>query len=216
MECSICEQNIHLTERKFDAPCCERVYHSQCLMNAVRKFLNMVEGCNPTIGPMRCGCGFIHWAPLIEPAAATADNYAADLAVKVAKNSELAANIKKVKSKFRTASGALRLLTRAINHEYEHFMNGAQLHINALRNIQKASYDRVRQGEEYKHASKALRSARISLLFLKRKYNLGLADTRILLPATIRLGGGMVRRRRIYFQPAQLLVHKLSIKLAKF
>jgi hypothetical protein len=206
MNCGICDQNIEAAARKFEAPCCERVFHSQCIMNSVRRFLDMAEGFNPTLGPMRCGCGFIHWAPL---AAASTDNGAAELAVKVAENREMSANIKAVKSKFRKASSSLRLLKHAIVNEYEHFMNGAQLHINALRNIQKASYDRVRHGVEYMNASKAFRSARISLLFLKRKYNLGLADTRILFPSVIRQGF-------IYFQPVRLLVGKFCINLAKF
>jgi len=119
------------------------------------------------------------------------------------------AAVKKVRSKFREASAAARAFAAALKKEHEHFMNGIQIHINAIKAIQEESRTRLKLTTECSAFRKTAASATSSLGMFKRQYNIGWRETRLLFP-----GMSPYRRRRWRGStPAQQINWKFKLRI---
>ena len=202
MTCEICELELLEVDRKFQAPCCERVFHSQCVMDKMTRFIDRLYDIDqPTLS---CHCGYIHWTRVHQTFDAA---HEVDLAVRVNENREMRLGVKAIRLKFRRINSTDVAFRRVVKTEHEHFKNGAQIHINALKTLQEESRNRLRLTPEFVAARKALASANSSLSLFKRRYNLGWAETRILFPRHRR------RRRWRGTSPAQVIKWNFKLRI---
>ena len=202
MACEICEIELLEVDRKFQAPCCDRVFHTQCVMNMVSMFIDHLY--DTDLPALTCGCGYVHWTR-------TRENFDAahevDLAVRLQENRVMRLGVKAIKRKLRLVGSTSSAFRRVIKTEHEHFKNGAQIHINALKTLQAESRNRLRLTPEFVAARKALASANSSVALFKRRYNIGWAETRILFPRNRQ------RRRWRGESPGQLIRWKFKLRI---
>lgn len=202
MTCEICEIELLDVDRKFQAPCCDRVFHTQCVMNMVSMFIDHLYDTDQPV--LACGCGYIHWTRTRE----TFDTaHEVDLAVRLQENREMRLGVKAIKRKLRMVGSTSAAFRRTITAEHDHFKNGAQIHINALKRLQEESRNKLRLTPEFMAARKALASANSSMALFKRRYNLGWAETRILFPRNRQ------RRRWRGQSPGQLIRWKFKLRI---
>ena len=115
--------------------------------------------------------------------------------------------VKAIKRKLRLVGSTSVAFRRTITAEHDHFKNGAQIHINALKRLQEESRNKLRLTPEFMAARKALASANSSMALFKRRYNLGWAETRILFPRNRQ------RRRWRGQSPGQLIRWKFKLRI---
>jgi hypothetical protein len=156
---------------------------------------------------LACACGHVHWTrQYINP---IDDAETVNLATRLKENKVMKADVKKVRAKIRASGTASRAFIAVLKTEHEHFMNGAQIHINALKALQEASRDRLHLSAEYLASRKALASANSCLAFFKRRYNIGWRESRIL----FKDGGRRYRRRWRGSSPSQVIRWKFMLRI---
>jgi len=175
-------------------------------MDRVGRFIEQLYDMD--IPALTCECGHVHWTrPYQTPIDTVVES---DLTTRLQQNKAMKDDVKKVRSKFRAASAAARAFITALKKEHEHFMNGAQIHINALKTLQEESRTRLKLTVEYLEARKTAASATSTLGVFKRRYNSGWREIRILFPRT-----SPYRRRRYrgVGTPAQQIVWKFKLRI---
>jgi len=205
MTCEICNIEFVDEDRKYAAPCCDRIYHSQCVMDAVGRFIDGMYDMDTPV--LACACGCVHWTrQYINP---IDDAEYVNLATRLKENRPMRADVKKVRAKIRASGSAAKSFATVLKAEHEHFMNGAQIHINALKALQEASRAKLRAAAEYLACRKALASANASIAFFKRRYNIGWRESRIL----FKNAGHRYRRRWRDRSPGSIIRWKFMLRI---
>ena len=204
MACEICNVDLVDDDRRYAAPCCDRVFHSQCVMDMVGRFVDALYDINTP--ELACLCGHVHW--MRPPTATVYEAEKTNLDARLKDNATMRADLRKVRAKIRASGGAVRAFDAVLKSEHEHFMNGAQIHINALKALQEASRTRLRLSAECLASRKALASASASRAFFTRRYNIGWRESRIL----FKTSGRRYRRRRGEL-PSQIIRWKFMLRI---
>jgi len=207
MSCSLCNVEFTETDRRSNAPCCERVFHSQCMIDAVCRYFEMQWHYDGD-GALHCQCGHIHYQRA--PDHDNADETFTELYIRVQENVQMKEAIKNMKRRFAECNKSYRVLAGVIKTESEHFKDGAQLHINALKNMKAASIRKIKESNEYKATQRQQAATNMMLTLFKRRYNIGWRETQFLFPNASRYGR---RRRYRWLTPSWTVARKFRVRL---
>jgi len=175
-------------------------------MDVVGRFIDGMYDMDTPL--LACACGHVHWTRQYNINSIDSVEEV-NLATRLEENKTMRADVKKVRTKIRASGSASKAFVTVFKAEHEHFMNGAQIHINALKALQEASRAKLRASAEYISSQKALASANASLGFFKRRYNIGWRESRILFKSA----GHRYRRRWRGSSPSQVIRWKFMLRI---
>lgn len=208
MSCALCNVEFTETDRRSNAPCCERVFHSQCLIDAVCRFFELQWEYDGT-GTLHCQCGHVHFQRTYHQNNDVDETFT-ELYLRVQENPQMKEAIKNMKKRFAESNRSYQRLKEVVKTESEHFKDGAQLHINALKNIKAASMKKIKESNEYKTTLRQQSATNMMLTLFKRRYNIGWRETQFLFPNASRYGH---RRRYHWHTPTWMVARKFRVRL---
>jgi hypothetical protein len=195
MSCSLCQAPITDDDRVAEAPCCDQVVHSQCLINNIAHSVSHYHNAI-------CSCGGILY--LFEHEFYnTPDTVGADMD-ELIKQPAAAAAYKKFKSCLKEKSRCMAKFISKLREANASFMEQVTTNIDLIKNIKKDIIDNLKQSEEYKKYNKSIRSLTYYTTLFKRQFNLNDNDMRKITP---RIHG------RWYSQPLRLIRRKFRLRI---
>jgi hypothetical protein len=159
------------------------------------------------VAEVKCDCGANIWTPpppnVIEE---EDDAEHIDVKVRVAGSDEMRKGLKNVRTKIRERNKFAGLFKKDLDEEYDHFINGAQFHINSIKNMHDESVAKMKEKTSFKDYIKACASMQTTITRFCTKWNLDWSDKRALF-------SGLVYWRYRRQLPGRVLKSKFSVRI---
>lgn len=190
MNCEVCSLAIE-GQATATVPCCERIYHTSCLVKESIK-------AGYKLLPLRCGCGMFHFNESYQQFSSYQQLPEIDLNAFV-ENEENRTQLKKLKEKSVAAKKARSALNTILREKRAIFRNSVKPYSDLIKAIGKETTDSIKNTEQWKTASKTMRSYTASVNKFTKEHKLshhGLCSL---------LGSSLISYRHRIFRGVSLL-----------
>jgi hypothetical protein len=177
MNCEVCSLPIE-GQATAAVPCCERIYHTSCLVKeSIKAGYNLL--------PLRCGCGIFHFNESYQQFSSYHQLPQIDVNAFV-ENEENRTQLKKLKEKALAAKKARSALNTILREKRVIFRNNVKPYSDSIKAIGKETTNSIKNTEQWKAASKTMHSYTTSVNKFTKDHKLSHHSLCSLLGSSIR------------------------------
>ena len=197
MSCSLCKVLIHDDEKVAEAPCCDQVMHSQCLINLIA---HSVGNYHNAI----CSCSGILYLFENNIFYAGNDNTLTNME-ELIKQPAAAAAYKTYRKIIADKTRSFNIFNTKLKETHNVFLDQVGTNIDIIKNVKRELLEGLKQSDEYKNYSSNLRRVTNTANKFKRQFNLNDRDISAITPTG--------HRWRYRYKPSCLIRRKFNIRI---
>lgn len=196
MSCPLCNSTISEDDKVAEAPCCDQVMHSQCLINLIAHSVGHYHNA-------LCSCGGILY--LFEHHTFYNNDQHMTNTEELIKQPAAAAAFKNYKKTLSERTKAMGQFSAKLRETRNMFFEQVGTSIDMIKNVKRELIEGLKNSDEYKNYCSSVRRTTSSANKFKRQFNLNDRDIASITPRT--------HRWRFRHDPGWLIRRKFYIKI---